>query len=170
MQTRTQEQALYTINVEGATLEALREFTTGIVAHCPEGESDEGLITATAEQVEKLRELLRVRRITPAGDGIYVGRTGQWYAVKNGEVSQSGHWTSPREVLQSFGEIASSAVESPVVVAGGHTSAAERDPVCGMTLKPGQEEASITYQDHTYHFCSAECRDLFLKNPTQYIQ
>ena len=45
----------------------------------------------------------------------------------------------------------------------------ERDPVCGMVLKPGQEEANLAYQGRTYHFCSAECRDLFLKSPAQYI-
>jgi YHS domain-containing protein len=46
--------------------------------------------------------------------------------------------------------------------------ARERDPVCGMELRPGQEEASVNYQGRTYHFCSAECRDLFLKTPSQY--
>jgi YHS domain-containing protein len=46
----------------------------------------------------------------------------------------------------------------------------ERDPVCGMELRPGQEGASITYQGRTYHFCSRECRDLFAKNPAEYLK
>lgn len=45
----------------------------------------------------------------------------------------------------------------------------ERDPVCGMTLRPGQEAANANYQGKTYHFCSAECRDEFLKNPAKYL-
>ena len=46
----------------------------------------------------------------------------------------------------------------------------ERDPVCGMDLRPGQEEASFTYQDKTYHFCSTECCGKFRANPKQYIK
>lgn len=46
----------------------------------------------------------------------------------------------------------------------------ERDPVCGMEMRPGQEEASFTYQDHTYHFCSHECKERFQQNPKQYMQ
>ncbi|HLZ07770.1 MAG TPA: YHS domain-containing protein [Chloroflexota bacterium] len=45
----------------------------------------------------------------------------------------------------------------------------ERDPVCGVTIRPGFEAASITYQGQTYHFCSVECRDLFREKPTQYL-
>ena len=45
----------------------------------------------------------------------------------------------------------------------------ERDPVCGMTLQPGQEEANCRYQDRAYHFCSKECRQLFERTPMQYI-
>ncbi len=29
----------------------------------------------------------------------------------------------------------------------------EKDPVCGMELRPGQEGASITYQGQTFRFC-----------------
>ena len=45
----------------------------------------------------------------------------------------------------------------------------ERDPVCGMELRPGQEGASITYQGRTYHFCSAECKREFERKPKDYI-
>jgi len=44
----------------------------------------------------------------------------------------------------------------------------ERDPVCGMEIRTGQEGASITYQDRQYRFCSAECRKEFEKNPKRY--
>jgi YHS domain-containing protein len=46
----------------------------------------------------------------------------------------------------------------------------QRDPVCGMELMPGHEEAEAQYAGHTYHFCSRECRDLFVKNPAQYVK
>lgn len=45
----------------------------------------------------------------------------------------------------------------------------ERDPVCGMELRPGQEVAQAQYQGRTYYFCSHECRDLFVKNPAEYV-
>lgn len=46
----------------------------------------------------------------------------------------------------------------------------ERDPVCGMELMPGKEEAEAQYQGKAYRFCSRECRDLFLKNPGEYVK
>jgi Cu+-exporting ATPase len=46
----------------------------------------------------------------------------------------------------------------------------ERDPVCGMELTPGKEEAEFQYQGKTYRFCSRECRDLFVKNPDEYLK
>ena len=46
----------------------------------------------------------------------------------------------------------------------------EHDPVCGMDMRPGQEEASFTYQDKTYHFCSKECCEKFTKNPQQFMK
>ncbi len=45
-----------------------------------------------------------------------------------------------------------------------------KDPVCGTELMPGQEEAEMQYRGQTYHFCSRECRDLFAKNPTDYLK
>ena len=45
----------------------------------------------------------------------------------------------------------------------------ERDPVCGMTLQPGQEAADCRYQDRAYHFCSVECRQMFERNPKEYL-
>ncbi len=46
----------------------------------------------------------------------------------------------------------------------------ERDPVCGVTIRPGLEAANVNYHGHTYHFCSVECRDLFRENPKQYAE
>jgi YHS domain-containing protein len=44
----------------------------------------------------------------------------------------------------------------------------ERDPVCGMELRPGQEAASLNYQGRGYHFCSVECRQDFEQDPKKY--
>jgi YHS domain-containing protein len=44
----------------------------------------------------------------------------------------------------------------------------QRDPVCGMELRPGQEEASVNYQGRGYHFCSVECRQIFEQDPQRY--
>ena len=46
----------------------------------------------------------------------------------------------------------------------------ERDPVCGMELMPGKEEAEFKYEGKTYRFCSRECRDLFVKNPGAHVK
>ncbi|MDQ3808877.1 MAG: YHS domain-containing protein [Chloroflexota bacterium] len=45
----------------------------------------------------------------------------------------------------------------------------ERDPVCNMELMPGKEEAEAQYQGKTYHFCSRQCRDLFVESPSTYV-
>jgi YHS domain-containing protein len=39
-----------------------------------------------------------------------------------------------------------------------------------MELMPGKEEAEVQHQGRTYHFCSRECRDLFVKNPSDYVK
>lgn len=46
----------------------------------------------------------------------------------------------------------------------------QRDPVCGMELMPGHEEAEAQYGGKTYYFCSRECRDMFMKNPNEYLK
>jgi YHS domain-containing protein len=44
----------------------------------------------------------------------------------------------------------------------------ERDPVCGMSLDPGEAEDSSTYQGRTYYFCSPECKAKFDQRPSQF--
>jgi YHS domain-containing protein len=39
-----------------------------------------------------------------------------------------------------------------------------------MEVAPGHEEAEAQYEGKTYHFCSRECRDLFVKSPAQYVK
>jgi Cu+-exporting ATPase len=46
----------------------------------------------------------------------------------------------------------------------------DRDPVCGMEIRPGMEAASITYGGQTYHFCSVECKQMFEKRPKDYVK
>jgi YHS domain-containing protein len=38
-----------------------------------------------------------------------------------------------------------------------------------MELMPGKEEAEVQHQGRTYRFCSRDCRDLFVKNPADYM-
>jgi Cu(I)/Ag(I) efflux system membrane fusion protein len=58
------------------------------------------------------------------------------------------------------------------VVKPGHSttspSADVRDPVCGMTLKPGEVAFKETYQGKTFNFCSDSCRKKFLADPGKY--
>jgi Cu+-exporting ATPase len=45
----------------------------------------------------------------------------------------------------------------------------EKDPVCEMTVHPHAKELKSAYQGKTYHFCSALCQQLFLRDPEKYI-
>ncbi|HUS55181.1 MAG TPA: YHS domain-containing protein, partial [Thermohalobaculum sp.] len=44
-----------------------------------------------------------------------------------------------------------------------------RDPVCGMTVDPNAGKPSHEHAGHTYHFCSAGCRDKFVAEPQKYL-
>jgi P-type Cu+ transporter len=46
---------------------------------------------------------------------------------------------------------------------------AERDPVCGMQVKPEKAAGSFVHGGTRYHFCSGSCLDKFRKHPDQYI-
>lgn len=43
-----------------------------------------------------------------------------------------------------------------------------RDPVCGASL-PDRSEPSAAYEGESYYFCSENCRQEFLKDPTRYV-
>ena len=42
------------------------------------------------------------------------------------------------------------------------------DPICGLKVDPA-DAPSVTYQGHTYHFCSEQHRQSFLKQPAKYV-
>jgi len=44
-----------------------------------------------------------------------------------------------------------------------------RDPVCGMTVDPAAGKPNVEHAGHSYHFCSASCRDKFVKAPEEFI-
>ena len=48
--------------------------------------------------------------------------------------------------------------------------AVTRDPVCGMTVDPAAGKPSAQYGGHDYHFCSASCREKFVKSPETYLE
>lgn len=177
MVTQQTESALYTISSDGA-VRRLDEMNLAseVVAEWAQAETVETLAKVTPEQLGKLHELLHVQKIEPASDGVYVDRSGKWHVVSHGTVTASGYWMVPMDVLQPVSEneeqsVPQPATRTPIMSSPGpSTSTAERDPVCGMLLRPGQEEANTLYQDHTYHFCSDECRKLFLANPAEYIK
>jgi P-type Cu+ transporter len=45
-----------------------------------------------------------------------------------------------------------------------------RDPVCGMTVDPAAGKPSAQHGGHIYHFCSASCREKFVKSPESYLE
>jgi Cu+-exporting ATPase len=43
------------------------------------------------------------------------------------------------------------------------------DPACGMTVDPHTAKHSAEHVGHTYHFCSAGCREKFIADPQRYL-
>src|SRR5690242_6676694 len=176
MTSNSEGQALYSVSIEGVPM-VLDQMglANEVVAQSTFGESQEALIVATPEQVAKLHELLHVHSVEPVTNGLYADRAGKWYAVKNAAVIESGSWMVPLDVLQSVsGPEARSTASQPIADPSPASSSAtvsetapgrETDPVCGAVMRPGQEAANVNYQGHTYHFCSDECRKLFLSDP-----
>ncbi|WP_323801343.1 heavy metal translocating P-type ATPase [Parasphingorhabdus sp.] len=50
-----------------------------------------------------------------------------------------------------------------------HGAAPFKDPVCGMTIDPGQTEHHAHHHGQDYHFCSAGCRTKFVADPERYL-
>ena len=44
-----------------------------------------------------------------------------------------------------------------------------KDPVCGMSVDPHTAKHKAVHDEQTYYFCSAGCRDKFVKNPSAYL-
>jgi xanthine dehydrogenase accessory factor len=44
------------------------------------------------------------------------------------------------------------------------------DPVCGMTVTPGQSGRPLEHDGVTYHFCGPGCRAAFEKDPGVYVK
>jgi Cu+-exporting ATPase len=45
-----------------------------------------------------------------------------------------------------------------------------RDPVCGMTVDPKTTSHHAEHDGHTYHFCSARCREKFVAAPSSWLE
>ena len=43
------------------------------------------------------------------------------------------------------------------------------DPVCGARVDEDQVEVKAEYDGQTYYFCSEECKQKFLREPTKYL-
>lgn len=52
--------------------------------------------------------------------------------------------------------------------AGGSGEGSSKDPVCGMTVEPGQGYTK-SYQGRVLHFCSRKCLDSFEAEPQRYM-
>ena len=50
------------------------------------------------------------------------------------------------------------------------TTKAPVDPVCGMTVVPGQTKLVTIYKGHSYWFCAESCRKAFEANPQKYLE
>lgn len=53
--------------------------------------------------------------------------------------------------------------------ATGEADADATDPVCGMTVTPGEAATSVDHDGETYHFCCRGCADSFRADPAAYL-
>ncbi len=44
-----------------------------------------------------------------------------------------------------------------------------KDPVCGMEIEASEAKAEESYKGQTFHFCSTNCRDKFVKEPESFL-
>jgi len=44
-----------------------------------------------------------------------------------------------------------------------------KDPVCGMVVDEKQAAGTATFDDKTYYFCAAACKDKFQRDPNRYV-
>ena len=44
------------------------------------------------------------------------------------------------------------------------------DPVCGMEVKIEGAKHTFVYNENTYYFCMAGCKDKFAENPDEYLK
>jgi YHS domain-containing protein len=56
------------------------------------------------------------------------------------------------------------------IAAATTTTTTTVDPVCGMTIDQATAHGSYQYKGNTYYFCSANCENLFKKNPGKYLK
>ena len=50
-----------------------------------------------------------------------------------------------------------------------HSTAMEKDPVCGMTVDPSRAKATHEHAGKTYYFCCAGCKEKFSADPAKYL-
>jgi Cu+-exporting ATPase len=44
-----------------------------------------------------------------------------------------------------------------------------KDPVCGMEIEESEAKTEESYKGQTYHFCSTNCREKFVKDPESFL-
>lgn len=44
----------------------------------------------------------------------------------------------------------------------------EKDPVCGMKIRPEDAVATEVHEGRTFYFCSKTCHDAFVNDPHRY--
>ena len=44
----------------------------------------------------------------------------------------------------------------------------EKDPVCGMMIRPGDAAATEDHEGRTFYFCSQACHDTFVADPHRF--
>ena len=69
---------------------------------------------------------------------------------------------SPQEKAESKPQGARVETSTPQEVAQA------KDVVCGMTVSPDSPHKTM-HEGKAYYFCSAGCKDAFLKNPSEYV-
>jgi xanthine dehydrogenase accessory factor len=73
-------------------------------------------------------------------------------------------------ILAEVVDVRARAVGGTEAAATDAADADTTDPVCGMTVRPGEAAASVDHDGETYHFCCRGCADSFRADPGTYLE
>lgn len=74
--------------------------------------------------------------------------------------------------LRAAGALATTAADAQAISSDRtrQVAADAVDPVCGMTVTAGPDGMPVEFEGVTYYFCSAHCREMFVRDPAAYAK
>ncbi|HSD65759.1 MAG TPA: efflux RND transporter periplasmic adaptor subunit, partial [Vicinamibacteria bacterium] len=105
----------------------------------------------------------RVEIVSGLAEGEKVVTSGNFLLDSESRMRAAGDEETPEGEVRAHGEARAAAP----------AAAAEKDPICGMTVDPAEAKAAgrtSTYGGRTYYFCAPSCKGTFDKDPAAHAQ